>query len=120
MAHVHDAVVDMIADESYHLPTEANHTCLILAKAVLSDLKSLSVDSSNFCTWLVNQLEQIVKESFFETKSHLNKEKLWSNFYQFQVSEVLRENGTPIYNYWTCQLKPYFFKAAPVSFMTTS
>ena len=60
VAHVRDAIMDMMADESYHLPSEANQMCLSMAKAVSAELQSLSEDSVAFCSWLVNKLEQIV------------------------------------------------------------
>ena len=56
--------MDMMADESFHVPTEANDNCLNTAKAVLADLKSPSLESSTFCSWLVKQLEKITEEAF--------------------------------------------------------
>ena len=32
VTHVRDAVMDMMADESYHLPSETNQICLSMAK----------------------------------------------------------------------------------------
>ena len=110
VAHVRDALMDMMADESFHLPTEANHTCLTIAKAMSSNLKSSSEDSSVFCAWLVNQLEQIVSESFSETTSHINRDKLWSSFYQFQVSTLLQEKWTSYLHMLELPAKPIFFQ----------
>ena len=91
MAHVRDAIMDMMADESYHLPSEANHICLSMAKVVSAELQSPSEDSVAFCSWLVNQLVQIVDRSFSSTTSQLNREKLWMYFYQLQVSKLFQD-----------------------------
>ena len=44
VAHIRDAIMDMMADESYHLSSEANQICLCLsmAKAVSVELQSPS------------------------------------------------------------------------------
>jgi len=69
VAHVHHAIMDMMADVSYHLPSDANQICLSIVKAVSEELRSPSQDSVAFCGWLVNQLEQIVDQSFSITTS---------------------------------------------------
>ena len=91
VTHVRDAIMDMMADESYHLPSEANQICLSLAKAVSEELRSPSQNSVAFCTWLVTQLQQIVDQSFSSTTSRLNRENLWMSFYQLQVSKSFRD-----------------------------
>ena len=90
MAHVRDAAMDMMADESYHLPSEANQICLSMAKKVSAELRSPSEHSVEFCGWLVNQLEQMVDQSYSST-SQLNREKLWMCFYQLQASKLLQD-----------------------------
>ena len=49
VAHVHDALMDIMADESFQFPTEANQTCLTTCtcKAMLSKLKLPSVESAH-------------------------------------------------------------------------
>ena len=50
IGHVYDALLDMVADESYQLQTEANNACLKTATAMLIELKSPSLDETNvFC-----------------------------------------------------------------------
>ena len=110
VAHVHDALMDMMADERFQLPTEANNICLTICKAMLANLKSSSVDSSIFSTWLVNQLEQKASESFSEATSHINREKLWSNFYQFQISTLLQEKWTTYLQMLELPAKPIFYQ----------
>ena len=68
VTHVRNAIMDMMADESYHLPSEANQICLSLAKAVSEELQSQSQDSVAFCTWLVTQLQQIENENIIKMK----------------------------------------------------
>jgi len=77
----------MVADESYQLQTEANDACLKTARAMLIELKSPSVDETNvFAGWLIETLESIVDKSFTLVTSSVNKEKLWTEFYQLQTS----------------------------------
>ena len=53
VAHFCDAMIDMMADESYHLPSEANQICLSIAKGVLEKLQSPSQGCS--LLWLAGQ-----------------------------------------------------------------
>ena len=46
--HVRDAVVDMSADESYHLPTTGNEVCLKAARTMISSLQSPSQEARSF------------------------------------------------------------------------
>ena len=55
--HVWDAVVDMSADESYHLPTTGNEVCLKAAKIMISSLQSPSHEACSFCDWQIQSLE---------------------------------------------------------------
>ena len=89
--HFQDALLDMVADESYHIPTEANNCCLKIAREILAELKSPSQQSSNFCSWLTKELEKITEQSFFTATSCVNREKLWTKFYQLQVSQQFTE-----------------------------
>ena len=98
VTHVRDAVMDMMADESYHLPSETNQICLSMAKVISAELQSPSEHSVAFCSWLVNQLVQIVDQSFSSTTSQLNREKLWMCFYQLQASKMFQ-------NKWSDYLK---------------
>ena len=83
-AHIHDSLKGIIADESFLLPTEANQIRLTNCKSMLTKLKSLSEESSTFCTWLVNQLQQISSESFSEATSYINRENYGLSFINFR------------------------------------
>jgi len=91
MKHFQDALLDMVADESYHIPTEGNKCCLKIAREILAELKSPSQQSSTFCSWLVKELEKITEQSFSTATSCINREKLWTKFYQFQISPRFTE-----------------------------
>ena len=92
VAHVYDALLDMVADESYQVPSEANDACLKTARAMLTELKSPSLgDTRVFAGWLIEKLESIVDKSFTQATSSVNKEKLWTEFYQLQTSVLFRE-----------------------------
>jgi len=86
-----DALLDMVADESFHIPSENNNCCLKIARQILAELKSPSSQSSTFCSWLTKELEKITEESFSTATSRINREKLWTQYYQFQVSQRFTE-----------------------------
>ena len=88
--HVQDAVVDMCADESYHLPTTGNEVCLKAAKIMISSLQSPSHETCSFCDWLIQSLETVVNQSFSEGSGCIKREKLWKDFYQLQVSTIFK------------------------------
>ena len=110
VAHVRDAVMDMMADESYHLPSEVNQICLSIAKAVSEELQSPSQDSVAFCGWLVTQLQQIVDQSFSSTTSRLNREMLWKSFYQLQVSKSFKDKWNDYLQFLKLTSKAVFFQ----------
>jgi len=86
-----DALLDMVADESFHIPSENNNCCLKIARQILAELKSPSSQSTTFCSWLTKELEKITEESFSTATSRINREKLWTQYYQFQVSQCFTE-----------------------------
>lgn len=100
----------MMADESYHLPSEVNQICLSIAKAVSEELRSPSQDSIAFCSWLVTQLQQIVDQSFSSTASRLNREKLWMSFYQLQVSKSFQDKWNDYLQFLRLTSKAIFFQ----------
>ncbi|XP_065893800.1 uncharacterized protein [Dysidea avara] len=92
VAHVYDALLDMVADKSYQVPSEATDACLKTARAMLTELKLPSLgDTCVFAGWLIEKLESIVDKSFTQATSSVNKEKLWTEFYQLQTSVLFRE-----------------------------
>jgi len=45
----------------------------------------------NISSWLTKEFEKIMEESFSIAISHINMKKLWTQFYQFQVSQHFTE-----------------------------
>lgn len=116
VAHVTDALMDMIADESYHLPTEANHACL----AMLAELKSPSVDNTyDICSWLISNVEKFVDQSSSQETLCLNRENYGWSFINFRFQSSSKKNGDPTCNSWGCQIRSSFFKVVPAYFMIT-
>ena len=109
--HVRDAVVDMCADESYHLPTTGNEVCLKAAKIIISSLQSPSHEACSFCDWLIQSLETVVNQSLSEGSGCIKREKLWKDFYQLQVSTIFK-------NKWALYLRNLDLPAEPIFFQS--
>ena len=109
--HVRDAVVDMSADESYHLPTTGNEVCLKAARIMISSLQSPSQEARSFCDWLIQSLETVVNQSLSESSGCLKRERLWQDYYQLQVS-------TSFKNKWAFYLETLDLPAEPIFFQS--
>ena len=90
IAQLRHAVMDMSVDESYQLPTKGNDICLRAAKSVAASLQTPSKETSVFCDWLITNLSKIMDGSANSSGS-LNREKLWTEYYQLQISPAFTE-----------------------------
>ena len=86
----------MLADESYQLPTKGNDIYLHAAKNVAASLQTPSEPTRIFCDWLITNLNKIV-ESATKSTGCLNREKLWTECYQLQISSAFTDKRK--YNY---------------------
>ena len=79
---VKSALTQLVGDEGLHCGTEGSTRCLTLANSLLQI--SMSQDSnqrqiiSEFSSWLVAALVQVVSDSLTTT---LNREKMWTKFH---------------------------------------
>ena len=76
VSHFLDAALELLADESFHLPTKPNETCTNAAKRVMDDLKTPSESSKLFCCWVISQLISIVHAAISPSCTQVNKEAL--------------------------------------------
>ena len=90
IAQLCHAVMDMSVDKSYQLPTKGNDICLRAAKNVAASLQTPSEETSVFCDWLITNLNKIMDGSVNSSGS-LNREKLWTEYYQLQISPAFTE-----------------------------
>lgn len=88
VVRLRQAVLEMSADESYHLPTKGNDICLRAVKAVIATLQTSSEEKSVFCDWLVTNLNEIVERASSSSTGCLNRERLWTEYYQLQISSI--------------------------------
>ena len=110
----------MMADESYYVASETNQICLSMVKVISAELQSPSEHSVVFCSWLVNQLVQIVDQSFLSTTSQVNRENLWMCFYQPQASKMFQNKRSDHLKLLQLSKKATFFQNCTSIFMTTS
>ena len=104
--------MDMVADESYQIPSEANDTCLKVARTMLTELKSPSLDDTHdFASWLMKKLESIVDKSFTQATSSVNREKWWTEFYQLQASVLFCEKWRSYLHLLGLPQKAIFFQS---------
>ena len=57
------AFANVLADESYTIPTEEAKCCLLLAQKLVSILGEPSTKCTEFSLWLVGELNKIIKNS---------------------------------------------------------
>ena len=81
-AHLRHAVMDMLVDESYQLPTKGNDICLRAAKNVAASLQTPSEQTRIF----VIGLSQI-------------STKLWNRLLKVQAASIGKSYGLSIINY---------------------
>ena len=58
VSYVRDAALELLADESFHLPTKLNEICINAAKCLMKDLQTPSSNSEAFCNWIVPNSEK--------------------------------------------------------------
>lgn len=78
-------------DESYQLPTKGNNICLSAINGIMASLQTPSEDSRIFCNWLITNLNDVVNQACSNSTGGLNREKLWTAYYQLQISSVFLE-----------------------------
>ena len=83
--------MELLADESFHLPTKPNEICITAAKCVMTDLKTPSDSSREFCCWMITKLNSIIHAAILPNCTRINKEALWPKLYQFQISTGFAE-----------------------------
>lgn len=103
-----DAVLDLLADESFQLPTKGNETCISSAKSLMNNLKTPSEHSKLFCKWLVTKLNEIVHAAISDDR--VNKEALWPKLYQLQISTSFEERWTSYLTSINIPVEPIFFQ----------
>ena len=83
------AFANVLADESYTIPTEEAKCCFLLAQKLVSILGEPSTKCTEFSLWMVGELNKIIKNS---TKRNglINPEKLWSMYHECMSSSVFR------------------------------
>ena len=64
--------------------------CLCAAKNIAASLQTLSEQTRIFCDWLNTNLNKIVKSATKSTGC-LNRDKLWTEYYQLQISSVFTD-----------------------------
>lgn len=87
------ALSNVLADESYTIPTEEAKCCLLIAQKLVSVLDEPSTIctefSEKFSSWLVGELKKIVKKSI-KRNGLINPEKLWSMYHECTSSSAFR------------------------------
>ena len=91
ISYLLDAVLELLADESFHLPTRPNEICINAAKSVIKDLKTPSDSLRQFCCWIITELSSIVHAAISSECTRINKEALWPKLYQLQISTSFAE-----------------------------
>ena len=111
--------MDMSIDESYQLPTKGNDMCLCAAKNVAASLQIPSEETSVFCDWLITNLNKIVHGSSNKSTGCLNREKLWTDYYQFQISLVFTEKWKGFLQSISAPTEAIFFNTVQKSYSIT-
>ena len=75
------ALANVLADESYTIPTEEAKCCLLVAQKLVSVLGRPSTKCTEFLSWLVGELKKIIKNST-KRDGLINAEKLWSMYHE--------------------------------------
>ena len=105
-----DAALELLADESYHLPTRPNEICTNAAKSVMTDLKLPSESSRQFCCWIISKLCNIVKAAIAPNCTRINKEGLWPKLYQLQISTAFAEQWCSYLTSIQVPAEPVFYQ----------
>ena len=85
---VRTAIVGVLVDESFAIPTEEIKKCLSIAQSLT---KHFNCDVAlyrceTFSNWLVNVLEEVIRKSK-NRSDMINSEKLWSGYHQITTSQ---------------------------------
>lgn len=105
-----DAALELLADESFHLPTRPNEICTNGAKSVIIDLKTPSNSSRQFCCWIISKLSSIIQAAISPNCTHINKEVLWPKLYQLQISTTFAEQWCSYLTSIQVPAEPVFYR----------
>ena len=83
------ALTEVLADESYTIPTEEAKCCLLIAQKLVSVLGEPSTKCTEFSLWLVGELKKIIKNSI-KRNGLINPEELWSKYHECTSSSPFR------------------------------
>lgn len=103
-----DAALDLLADESFQLPTKGNEICISSAKSLIVDLKKPTENTEAFCKWLFTKLSDIVHAGISDHR--VNKEVLWPKLYQLQVSLEFEQKWTSHLTLIDVPVEPIFYQ----------
>ena len=110
VSHFLDAALELLADESFHLPTKPNEICTNAAKRVMDDLKMPSESSKLFCCWVISQLISIVHPAISSNCTQVNKESLWPKLYQLQTTSSFTEQWCSYLTSLEVPAEPIFYQ----------
>ena len=101
--------MELLADESFHLPMRPNEICINAVKSVMTDLKTPSDSSRQFCCWIITELSSIVHAAISSKCTRINKEVLWPKLYQLQISASFAEQWCSFLTSLQVPREPIFY-----------
>ena len=96
-AHLRHAVMDMLIDESYQLPTKGNDICLRAAKNVAASLQTPSEETRIFCDWLITNLNKIVESRLLKVQAASIGKSYGLSIINYKSPQYLQINGKAFY-----------------------
>ena len=102
--------MELLADESFQLPTKLNEICINVAKAVMKDLQAPSSSSEIFCNWIVTKLSEIVNKAITPNCTRINKEALWPKLFQLQCTSSFIEQWQTYLTTLQLPAEPVFYQ----------
>ena len=108
---VRGAVISILADESFTIPTDGAKKCLEIVQEVMKQFAAqTSADDApvTFSFWLVKILEEVVKR-LMKRSGVINPEQLWSRYHELTISEVFKKGWEEVLEYSKVDKEPMFY-----------